>query len=299
MGCVGSASAATEGIHKPEVVYLHAFPSTPHVYNISPFAIKVESFLRLHDIPYVMVYTSKFGSKGQIPYVLLNGEEVCDSNVIIPKLKEHFKIDCDARLTAGERAVSHATMRMVEEHTAQIGFYYRYGLHMDEFYEALDIPERLFNSKKSAKGSAISSAWKSVQPGMTKKKMKSRGLAAHSDNELWSFSADDLRAISDFLGDKPYFHGEEASTIDCVLFGHLSQFIFIPIDFPQKHFLLSECQNVVDFVHRFRAAYWPDWEQLCSGVSPQQQSSLPQLLGAQLHEKRPEARPVVGQQQSI
>merc|ERR1719443_2780715 len=118
MGCAGSAPAAAPAvIQKRDVVYLHAFPSTPHVYNISPFAIKVESFLRLHKIPYEMVYTSKFGSKGQIPYVMLNDEEVCDSNVIIPKLKQHFKIDCDAHLTAEQRAVGHTTMRMIEEHT--------------------------------------------------------------------------------------------------------------------------------------------------------------------------------------
>merc|ERR1719221_512425 len=207
----------------------------------------------------------QFGSKGQIPYVVLNGKETCDSNIIIPTLKHHFNVDCDAHLTSEQRAVGHTTTRMLEEHTAQIGFYYRYGLHMDDFYAALDVPERMFDAKESCKGSMIAWAWKRFQPGGTKGKVKSRGLASHSDAELWSFSADDLRAISDLLGQKTYFHGDQASLIDCVLFGHLSQFLFIPMDFPQKKFLLAVCQNVVQFVHRFRDTYWPDWEKLCAG----------------------------------
>lgn len=252
-----------EPAFKADVVYLHTFPTVPHVYNISPFAIKVEGFLRLSNIPYEMVYTMKLGSKGQIPYVRLNGEEIGDSNVIIPQLKQHFNVDIDAPLTASQRGIGHAILRMLEEHTAQIGFYYRYGLHMVDFYAALNIPDRLFDAKNSLKGLAIASAWKAFQPGGTKKKMKMRGLANHSDEELWSFSFADLRAISDLLGEDTYFHGSEPSTIDCAIFGHLSQFLFIPLDFPQKQFLQSECTNVVDFVKRFREKHWPDWEDLC------------------------------------
>lgn len=250
------------------VVYLHTFPTVPHVYNISPFAIKVESFLRISKVPYEMVYTAKFGKKGQIPYVKLNGKEIDDSNVIIPELKRHFEVDIDARLTASQRASSHTAMRMLEEHTAQIGFYYRYGLHMEEFFAALDVPDRMFDAKNSMKGSAIASAWKRFQPGGTKKKMQMCGLARHSDDELWSFSNDDLRAISDLLGEKQFFHGAEPTTIDCVVFGHLSQFLFIPIDFPQTKFLHQECGNVVGFVNRFRDLYWPDWVDLCLGSVP-------------------------------
>jgi len=244
---------------------LYTFPIVPHAYNISPFAIKVESFLRVYGIPYEMVYTSQFGKKGQIPYVKLNGEEIDDSNVIIPRLREHFSIKSEGSLTAQDRATGHAVMRMIEEHTSQIGFYYRYSLHMKEFYKALDVPDRMFNANKSFAGRIIASLWGCFQPGATKKKMKARGLAHHSDSELWQFSSDDLRALSDLLGTKTYFHGREPHVIDCVIFGHLSQFLFIPLDFPQKKFMQDECKNLVTFVERFRDAHWPDWEKLCSG----------------------------------
>jgi len=250
---------------KRDVVYLYTFPTVPHVYNISPFAMKVESYLRVNRIPYEMVYTSKFGKKGQIPYVKLNDEEIDDSNVIIPHLKQHFEIQNDDALTTEERATAHAVMRMLEEHTNQIGFYYRYSLHMKDFSAALQVPERMFNARQSFAGRCIASAWCSLQPGWTKKKMKARGLAHHTDSELWKFSFDDLRALSDLLGTKTYFHGDAPHLLDCVVFGHLSQFVFIPLDFPQKKFLEEECKNLTVFVEHFRDQHWPDWEQLCSG----------------------------------
>merc|ERR1712087_191488 len=159
-----------------DVVYLYTFPTVSHVYNISPFAIKVESFLRVNRIPYEMVYTSKFGKKGQIPYVKLNDEEIDDSNVIIPRLTQHFEVQSDDALTAEERATAHAVMRMLEEHTSQIGIYYRYSLHMKELFAALQIPERMFNARQSYVGGCIASLWGTLQPGWTKKKMKARGL---------------------------------------------------------------------------------------------------------------------------
>merc|ERR1712086_1130889 len=255
---------------KADVVYLHTFPASPHVYNISPFAIKVESFLRLHKIETSVVHTTKFGSKGQIPYVILNGREIPDSNVIIPALKEHFKIDIDQKLTTQQRAVGHAVMRMLEEHTSQIGFFYRYGLHMPQFYKALSIPQTLFDSHNSLKGRIVSAMWLYFQPKGTQKALKARKLARHSHEELWTFCNEDLQAISDLLGEQDYLFGEEPSTVDCVLFGHLAQFVYIPIDFPQKEYMETKCCNLIQFVERFKNEVYPDWEDKCPTVNAEQ-----------------------------
>eukprot|EP00401_Gymnodinium_catenatum_P018553 CAMPEP_0117503530 /NCGR_PEP_ID=MMETSP0784-20121206/24379_1 /TAXON_ID=39447 /ORGANISM="" /LENGTH=262 /DNA_ID=CAMNT_0005298853 /DNA_START=115 /DNA_END=900 /DNA_ORIENTATION=+ len=233
---------------KSGVVYLHGFPPFPHVYSISPFFLKVESFLRLHNIPYECRWVHKPGKKGQIPYVIFDGEEIDDSNVIIPQLKARFSVDCDKDIPASERAVGHAMMRMIEEHTIQIGFYYRYGLHMDRFFEVLD-PPRAFDTRTSLeKRFIVGFGMRRLQPWITNRKMSMRGLKAHSDQELWGFSNDDLAAISGYLGNRPYFHGEQATTTDCMLFGHLVQFLDIPMDYPQKRFLKESCPNVVALV---------------------------------------------------
>ena len=94
--------------------------------------------------------------------------------------------------------------------------------------------------------------------------MKSRGLTSHSKEELWNFSNDDLRAISDYLAGKKYFFGREHPTsIDCTIFGHLSQILYIPMNFPQKQFVKDQCPNLIRFMENFKVNYWSDWEQKC------------------------------------
>lgn len=61
------------------------------VRSISPFCIKLESWLRLTGIPYENIYTSKPSRKGQTPYIEFNGEQIPDSNLSIDFLKDHFK----------------------------------------------------------------------------------------------------------------------------------------------------------------------------------------------------------------
>ena len=52
----------------------------------------------------------------------------------------------------------------------------------------------------------------------------------------------DLDAISRILGeDNKYVLGTSSpSTLDCTLFGHLAQFLYIPMDFPQKAYMHKE-----------------------------------------------------------
>jgi len=71
----------------------------------------------------------------------------------------------------------------------------------------------------------------------------------------------DLAALSNWLGTKQYFLGSKPTTVDCMLFGHLAQFLFIDIGFPQKTFMETKCSNLVDLVTRMKKELWPDWEQ--------------------------------------
>ena len=73
---------------KQDLVYLVQFPISPVIRTISPFALKLETYLRLKKVPYEPLYSLKFSKKGQIPYIELNGEQIPDSNVIIKELEK-------------------------------------------------------------------------------------------------------------------------------------------------------------------------------------------------------------------
>jgi glutathione S-transferase len=263
-------------------LYLFTFAPVPHVYSVSPFAIKLESYMRINEISYTPVYGAPMGSKGTIPYIRLDdpdsGEETADSNVVISRMKKELGgKDSDSDLQPEQRAMAHAITRMLEEHTIQICFYYRYGLHMPDFLKSLDIEHRFREG--------MADRWGTFQPEHTKNKTKMRGLSRHSDEELWEFSNDDLSALSDYLGEKAFFFGDRPTQADCTIFGHLSQFLWIPIDFPQKKYLEEHCPNLVDLLNRFRDEYWPDWNELCATtIYPHSKKSEGEDAGTKLED---------------
>ncbi|XP_023349687.1 failed axon connections [Eurytemora carolleeae] len=115
---------------KKDVVYLFTFPLVPSVRSFSPFALKLETWLRVAGIKYEVVYTMKFSKKGQIPYIELNGEEIADSNIIIKTLKSYFNKNPDSQYSMTDLSLAHSVTSMVENHTALTGFHYRYGYKM-------------------------------------------------------------------------------------------------------------------------------------------------------------------------
>jgi len=237
-----------------DVVYLCQFPLCPSVRTISPFALKLETWLKLTGIKYENIHTMKFSSKGQIPYIELNGEQIPDSNIIIEKLKEKFHVDPEKDIPTADLAVGHAATVMVENHTAHIGFHYRYGHHMENFLETLKLEEYYPIGNKVRQ-------WGKFQPYATRFRSWLQGIGRHENSEVWEMSFKDLAALSNWLGTKQYFLGSKPTTVDCMLFGHLAQFLFIDIGFPQKTFMETKCSNLVDLVTRMKKELWPDWEQ--------------------------------------
>ena len=63
------------------------------IINVIKFSLKLETWIKLNKIPYENVYSIKFSKKGQIPYIELNGNQLADSNLIIPKLKVILQIN--------------------------------------------------------------------------------------------------------------------------------------------------------------------------------------------------------------
>ena len=90
----------------------------------SPFAIKLMTWLRMADIPYVaptMMGPPRSRTK-KIPYIELeNGETVADSSQIIERLTRDRGIALDDGLDTRQRALAHTIRRTVEEHLYSAG----------------------------------------------------------------------------------------------------------------------------------------------------------------------------------
>ena len=58
-----------------------------------------------------------------------------------------------------------------------------------------------------------------------------------TQKDFLSHAFRDLKALSVLLGDNAFFFGATPHALDCTVFAHLTQFLCIPIGFPQESFL--------------------------------------------------------------
>lgn len=252
-------------VHKTDfekdLVYLYQFTRCPTLPSASPFCLKVETWLRMTEVKFENVdHKMKYKSKkGQLPFVEVNGVEIADSDIIIKELSQIFGKDLDENLTLDQKNVSHAFVSMLNNHTSWVMRWWRYS-HPGEFLKAaqLDI-KRTLNSKlpKGVLQFFFKLGFKS-----NIKRAIGHGVGRHNSDEIYDFGKKDLKALSEYLAEKPYFFGEEPHLLDCVAFSHICQFVYVPFG-GMKEYLESDCTNLLSFVERMKERYWFDWDEMC------------------------------------
>uniref|UniRef100_A0A914EG78 Thioredoxin-like fold domain-containing protein n=1 Tax=Acrobeloides nanus TaxID=290746 RepID=A0A914EG78_9BILA len=102
---------------KENVINLVQFPRAASIPDPSPFAVKLETWLRFTKLNYTNVSNEfkRYSKKGQIPFIELNGRQYADSNFIITNLIKIFNLPIDQNLSTRERAESRAINVLIEE----------------------------------------------------------------------------------------------------------------------------------------------------------------------------------------
>jgi len=249
-----STSQLDKSQNKDGIIYLHLFPRSicrQHL-NMSPFAIKLESWMRLKKIPYKTIETVTKSSKtGQIPYIILDGEEIADSNKIINFLEKKFNISENEGLNEEQQAISHCLLRTVDESLSWTYFTLRY-MHYDHYYEQFfQLPLPNFFRKM---------AQRHLRKQITNR-MILHGIGRKSIPEIAEIAWKDILAISKYLGDKKFLFGDSITKADCAVFAHLSQFVYVTLEYPHKEAMVG-CPNILPYMERIKKQVWPDWDEL-------------------------------------
>ena len=111
-----------------DVVVLHQFERGTNMPNLSPFALKLETFLRMAGIKYVVDTEEPQGARGKCPWITINGVEMSDSELIIDYLTKHFNRPIKEELSPSQHAIGRAVQVMLDEHTILAVAYKRYVL---------------------------------------------------------------------------------------------------------------------------------------------------------------------------
>jgi glutathione S-transferase len=165
--------------------------------------------------------------KGKLPVIMDGDRTVADSIFIIKYLRQTYGDTLDARLKTDEKAVAVAFGRMLEE-----SFYWYltemrwrrdedFKLYDPIWAEILDLlpPETRARPVKAFRERILH-------------QLNCSGKGKHTPEELEYLACEELDAISNYLGDKPYLLGEHATTVDATLYTWLIHTMNVPFPSP-------------------------------------------------------------------
>ncbi|XP_066271303.1 failed axon connections homolog [Branchiostoma lanceolatum] len=226
-------------------VYYHTWPPVKAIPCLSPFGMKLETYLRMADIPYETVYGLSMGPKGKVPWIEYNGEAMGDSGLIIEFLNREKGVDLDQILSDTDKAVSRAFTKMLEENTFWGGVRNRWINNIDKLQEVVapwTAPRIImFLLTRSARSNVRRKLW-------------THGVGRYSRDEIEGILEKDIKALSHFLGTKPYLMGDEPTEVDAAAFGQLSVACCAFPGIYLERLVTVDCPNLQAYFNRNRTA---------------------------------------------
>ena len=188
--------------------------------NLSPFCAKLETYLRMTEVPYE---TAKFARgqspKGKLPYVVLDGKLVGDSQLIIEELERRPPRASSARrrpVRARPRTRPRRRGGRSRRRSTSSGLYLRwsptphYPFVRDEF-------------KKLIPGFVVPLVRRDMN-----KKLHAQGTGRHDEETRSRWASPTSTRCAELLGDKPFVLGDAPRTVDCTVFAFVENTLGFP-----------------------------------------------------------------------
>ncbi|MGI9132332.1 MAG: glutathione S-transferase family protein [Rhodoferax sp.] len=233
------------------MITLYQFEPALGLPNASPFCMKLETYLRMAELPYVTppVALRELGKapKGKMPYITDGDATLADSTLIIDYLKSRYGDPLDGWLDAAQRTVALAFQRLLEENLYWAVVYTRWieptgwQLTRDAFFGKLPLPLRWIVPPLARRG--------------MRQQLHGHGMGRHSAAEIHGIGQRDITALATFLGDQPYFLGPRPSSLDAIAYAFLANLLWVPLASPlQRH--AQRYPQLQVYCERMRSRYY-------------------------------------------
>ncbi len=233
----------------PTVITLYQPPPAWGLPSLSPFCTKVETYLRMVDLP----YRTRGGDprkhpKGKLPWIDDDGRTISDSSDILDHLNARLGDPLDGALDHSQRALAHLARRTVEEHLYWCLVYARW-VDPGGFSFTREAFEKLL---PPVIGKLL------VHQVIRKKivgALHGQGLGRHARADIYRRGCEDLTAIAVLLGEQPYFLGPNPTSIDASLYALTGGIWLHPADNPMKQHMAA-LPNLVAYSERMHNRYF-------------------------------------------
>merc|ERR1711977_817293 len=236
-----------------DVVYLFQFNRSSQIPSISPLCLQVESWLKLHGIKFENVdLKSKLWSKEgkMLPFIELNGEKIVDTNNIFETLATKFEKEIDSHLDEDQKKTLEELTEVVEKHLYRAIVQWRSVDHGNMLKGYKMVVPTTLGAQLPPAAVKVYFNYTYCRKGL--KLIKASEVGTNTQEEIEQFGKDDLKKLSEKLGEQKFFFGDEMSSLDLVVFSHVAQIAVVDKEqaCPLRDFLENDCKNLGEFVER-------------------------------------------------
>jgi hypothetical protein len=213
------------------MITLYSYPRLFGVADNNGYGLKVFAFLRLARLPFTHehVFDASAAPRGQLPYIVDEGQEIGDSDTIIDHLVGKYRLTLDEGLTAAQRDTNHLIRRMLDD----LYWVMSYSRWKDERYWP-----------------AFCGALRREHPHLTEagllkarefnaQRYHFQGIGRYAPALAYARGIADLQVLANAIPATGFLHGAKAGSIDAAIYGFIANIYFYDIDTPLKQFVVS------------------------------------------------------------
>ncbi len=168
--------------------------------------------------------------RGQLPYIVDDGEAIGDSDTIIAHLISKYRLQIDKELTAAQRDTNLLITRMLDD----LYWIMSYSRWKDErFYPA------------------FSAALRREHPNLTEAGLRKaqefnlqryyfQGIGRYTPDAAYARGLADLQVLANVVPITGYVHGPMPTSVDAGIYGFIANIYFCEIETPLKRFVTSQ-----------------------------------------------------------
>jgi glutathione S-transferase len=210
---------------------LYSYPELFGLADNNPFGLKIFAFLKLAGLPFrhEHIFDAKTAPRGQLPYIVDNGEHVGDSDAIIVYLTEKYSVAIDSNLTEAQRNADLMIRRTLDD----LYWVMSYSRWKDpQFWPVFR--DAMLETHGNLTASGMEAARK-----YNFERYHYQGIGRYDPTEVYKRGIADLQAIDSLLGERGFLFGPRPNSIDAGVYGFVANIYFYKIDTPLRKFIAS------------------------------------------------------------
>jgi glutathione S-transferase len=213
------------------MITLYSYPQLFGVADNNGYGLKVFAFMRLAGLPFVHehIFDASAAPRGQLPYIVDDGEIIGDSETIIAHLNRKYALAIDAGLNDEARDRDLEVTRLLDD----LYWVMSYSRWKDERYfpafrDALlrEHPQLTVEGLRKAQEFNFQRYYYA-------------GIGRYAPEAAYARGLADLGVLARLVPSQGYVHGPRPASIDAGIYGFIANIWFFDIDTPLKRFVAA------------------------------------------------------------